>query len=125
MSLYEEIGGRDAVNAAVDLFYTKVFADPLLVPFFEGVDRPRQIAKQKAFLTYAFGGAPNYSGKSMREAHKAAVEKGLSDKHFDAVAGHLLATLKELNVPQGLVDQVMTIAAGTRNDVLNRTAGNA
>lgn len=38
MSLFEEIGGRAAVNAAVDLFYTKVFADPLLTSFFEGTD---------------------------------------------------------------------------------------
>ncbi len=120
MSLYEEIGGRDAVNAAVDLFYTKVFADPLLVPFFTNTDRKQQIAKQKAFLTYAFGGAPNYSGKSMREAHKPAVSQGLSDVHFDAVAGHLLATLNELNVPAHLIDQVMQIAGSTRSDVLNR-----
>lgn len=38
MSLFEEIGGHAAVNAAVDLFYTKVFADPLLTSFFEGTD---------------------------------------------------------------------------------------
>ena len=120
MSLFEEIGGRTAVNAAVDLFYTKVFADPLLIPFFEGTDRPRQIAKQKAFLIYAFGGSPNYSGKSMRDAHKPSVEKGLSDIHFDAVSGHLKTTLEEMNVAPHLIAQVMEIAGGTRTDVLNR-----
>lgn len=122
MSLYEEIGGRDAVNAAVDVFYTKVFSDALLIPFFEKTDRKQQIAKQKAFLTYAFGGAPNYSGKSLREAHKASVEKGLSDVHFNAVAGHLQTTLQELGVAPHLIDQVMTIAGSTRNEVLNRPA---
>ncbi len=120
MSLFEEIGGRAAVNAAVDLFYTKVFADPLLTSFFEGTDKPRQIAKQKAFLTYAFGGAPNYSGASMREAHKASVEKGLSDVHFDAVAGHLQTTLQELGVADHLIAQIMAIAGSTRAEVLNR-----
>lgn len=120
MSLYEEIGGRDAVNAAVDLFYTKVFADPLLIPFFTKTDKKQQIAKQKAFLTYAFGGAPNYSGQSMRSAHKASVEQGLSDEHFDAVASHLQTTLQELNVPAHLIAQVMEIAGSTRTDVLNR-----
>lgn len=120
MSLYEEIGGRDAVNAAVDLFYTKVFSDPLLTPFFTNTDTKQQIAKQKAFLTYAFGGAPNYSGKSLREAHKPAVENGLGDAHFNAVAGHLQATLEELNVPAHLISQVMQIAGSTRDDVLNR-----
>jgi hemoglobin len=120
MSLYEDIGGKDAVNAAVELFYDKVFADALLAPFFEQTDRPRQIAKQKAFLTYAFGGSPNYSGKSLRQAHKGAVAHGLTDTHFDAVAGHLQTTLQELGVAPALVSQVMQIAGGTRNDVLGR-----
>lgn len=83
---------------------------------FENVDMPRQIAKQKAFLTYAFGGSPNYSGKSMREAHK---HLPLTEEHFNAVAGHLKQTLEELNVPEDLQDEVMTIAASTHDDVLN------
>lgn len=119
-SLYERIGGRDAVNAAVDVFYIKVMADPLLKPFFNGVDMKRQVAKQKAFLTYAFGGAPNYSGKSMREGHMAAVQKGLADKHFDAVIGHLGATLTELKVPGDIIAEAAAIAESTRKDVLNR-----
>jgi len=88
-SLFERIGGRGAVNAAVDIFYEKVIADPKLKPFFKGVDMNRQRSKQKAFLTYAFGGAPNYSGKNMREAHRSLVEKGLNVTHFDTVIGHL------------------------------------
>lgn len=120
MSLYERIGGRDAVNAAVDLFYKKVFADQLLAPFFQNTDKSRQIAKQKAFLTYAFGGAPNYSGESMRKAHANSVADGLDDEHFDAVARHLNDTLQELGLPQDLTQEVMNIAASTRKEVLNR-----
>jgi hemoglobin len=120
MSLYEEIGGKAAVNAAVDSFYEKVFNDPLLMPFFVNTDKTRQIAKQKAFMTYAFGGAPHYSGQSMREAHKNAVTHGLTDIHFDAVAGHLHKTLLELNVANHLIAQVMEVVGGTRNDILNR-----
>ena len=120
-TLFEKLGGKDAVNAAVDKFYEKVLSDDLLKPFFDDVDMGRQRASQKAFLTYAFGGAPNYSGKSMRDAHKRLVEeKGLSDEHFDKVAGHLQATLEELGVPADLIGEVMTIAASTREDVLNR-----
>jgi hemoglobin len=52
-----------------------VISDAELRPFFDGIDMARQRNKQKAFLTYAFGGAPNYSGKNMREAHKRLVEK--------------------------------------------------
>ncbi len=115
-SLFEKIGGRDAVNAAVDIFYQKVLADPVINHLFENVDMKRQIAKQKAFLTYAFGGAPNYEGKNMREAHK---NLPLEEKHFDAVAGHLKTTLEELNVPAELQDEVMAVVAGTHDDVLN------
>ena len=55
----------------------------------------------------------------MRAAHAHLVEKGLNEEHFNAVAGHLHATLQELNAPQPLIDQVMTIAASTHDDVLN------
>jgi methyl-accepting chemotaxis protein len=119
-SLFERIGGKDAVNAAVDIFYKKVIADPELKPFFDGVDMARQRNKQKAFLTYAFGGAPNYSGKNIREAHKKLVEKGIKATHFDTVIGHLGNTLKELNVPNELIQEAAQIAMSTKNDVLNR-----
>lgn len=119
-SLFERIGGEPAVDAAVDLFYTKVMSDDLLTPFFEGVDMKRQAAKQKMFMTYAFGGRPDYPGRAMRAAHADAVAKGLSDEHFDAVAGHLQTSLEELNVPSELIGEVMTIVGSTRDDVLNR-----
>lgn len=121
-SLYERLGGRDAVEAAVDLFYQKVLADPRISRFFAGVDMDKQRGKQKIFLTYAFGGPVKYQGKDMRQAHKHLVEKGLNDTHFDAVAGHLKATLEELSVPADLIDEVMAIAGSTRDDVLNRPA---
>lgn len=119
-TLFEKLGGRDAVDAAVDIFYSKVTTDPILAPFFQSVDMKRQRAKQKAFLTMAFGGPNNYDGKDMRTAHAPLVAKGLSDKHFDAVAGHLQATLQELAVPAALIENVMAIAGSVRDDVLNR-----
>jgi hemoglobin len=120
-TLFERIGGKDAVNAAVENFYQKVMADKRINYMFDGVDMEKQRTKQKVFLTYAFGGAPNYSGLSMRKAHAHLVkEKGLNDDHFNAVAENLMATLKELNVPADLITEVMTIAASTRNDVLDR-----
>lgn len=79
-----------------------------------------QAAKQKAFLTMAFGGPNNYTGTDMRQAHAKFVKMGLDDNHFDAVAGHLVDTLKELDVPQDLIAQVGVIAESTRNDVLGR-----
>lgn len=119
-TLFDRIGGSAALNAAVDLFYDRVIADPILTPFFESVDMSSQRAKQKAFLAMAFGGPANYAGTDLRAAHAPLVERGLTDRHFDAVAGHLQDTLQELNVPEDMIAEVMAIAASTRDDVLGR-----
>ncbi len=121
MGLYDEIGGQAAVDAAVDRFYDKVFADPLLIPFFEGIEPAAQRRKQKAFFTLLFRGEAANADDYMRRAHARLVEeKGLDDRHFDAVAGHLQATLQELGVRPDLVQTVMSAAAGMRDPVLNR-----
>lgn len=120
-SLYEQIGGEAAVNAAVDIFYRKVLEDYRINRFFDHTDIEKQAAKQKAFLTMAFGGPNNYNGADMRQAHAHLVKKlGLDDSHFDAVMEQLGATLQELNVPQELIAQAAAIAESTRNDVLGR-----
>lgn len=120
-SLYQQLGGEAAVNAAVDIFYRKVLSDSRISHFFDNIDMEKQAAKQKAFLTMAFGGPNTYSGADMRQAHAHLVKNlGLTDVHFDAVLEHLTATLRELNVQQNLIDQVATIAEGTRKDVLGR-----
>ncbi|MZH41748.1 MAG: hypothetical protein F3740_08075 [Nitrospinae bacterium] len=119
-SLYERIGGKDAVDVAVNIFYEKVMLDNRIKHFFDGIDMESQKRKQKAFLTFAFGGAPNYSGKNLRNAHEKLVNQGLNDSHFDAVIENLGATLRELNVPENLIEEAAGIALSTRNDVLNR-----
>ena len=119
-SIYERIGGRDAVLAAVDLFYQKVLADNSINGFFASTDMDRQRGKMISFLTVAFGGPEKASGPSLREAHAPMVEKGLNDTHFDAVAGHLAATLDELGVPPDLRDEVLGLVGSLRDEVLGR-----
>jgi len=119
-NLYEQLGGEAAVNAAVDVFYRRVLADAYVLPFFEGVDMDKQAAKQKAFLTMAFGGPHNYTGKDMREGHRHLVKNGLNDSHFEHILMHLRATLAELGVANDLIQQVIAIADSTRDDVLDR-----
>lgn len=120
MSLYREIGGEGAVNAAVDIFYRKVLKDDRIKRFFAGVDMNKQAAKQKAFLTMALGGPHNYSGADMRKGHAHLVVQGLNDSHFDAVMENLGATLTELKVPAHLIAQAAAIAESTRKDVLGK-----
>jgi len=117
MSVYEKIGGEAAVNAAVDIFYRKVLADDRISEFFDTVDMEAQHAKQKAFLTMAFGGPNNYTGKDMREAHK---HMNLNEVHFNAVAECLVGTLQELSVPQEYIDEIVGIALSVKDDVLNK-----
>jgi len=119
-SLYEQIGGEAAVNAAVDLFYRKVLADNRINKFFATTDMERQAAKQKAFLTVVLGGPNKYTGQDMRAGHAHLVKQGLNDSHFDAVMEHLGATLTELGVPGELIGKAAAIAESTRNDVLGR-----
>ena len=119
-SLYAKLGGEAAVDAAVDIFYRKVLSDDRISHFFEGVDMEKQAAKQKAFLTMAFGGPHNYTGLDMRKGHAQLVKQGLNDSHFDAVMENLGATLRELGVAENLIAQVAAIAESTRNDVLGR-----
>ena len=119
-TLFEKIGGEAAVDAAVDIFYRKVLADDRINEFFADVDMDKQAAKQKAFLTMAFGGPNNYTGEDMRKGHAHLVERGLNDSHFDAVMENIGATLTELNVPGELIAEAAAIAESTRNDVLGK-----
>lgn len=118
--LYEKLGGAQAVDAAVDIFYRKVLADDRVNGFFDDTDMERQAAKQKAFLTMAFGGPHNYTGRDMREGHKHLVARGLNDTHVDVIIELLGESLRELNVPEPLIAEVAAIAESTRDDVLNR-----
>jgi hemoglobin len=119
-TLFEQIGGEKAMDAAVELFYRKVLSDDRISHFFEGVDMDRQAAKQKAFLTMVCGGPNSYTGLDMRKGHEPLVKRGLNDTHFNAVAEHLGGTLQELGVAAPLIQQVLQAAESMRKDVLNK-----
>jgi hemoglobin len=119
-TLYERIGGEEAVFATATLLYEKMMTDPLVAPFFAGLNMDAQIRKQVAFLSWAFGSPTKYEFRPLDEAHREMVRRaGLSDLHFDAVAKHLTASLRELNISAALIDEVMTLVASTRSAVLS------
>jgi hemoglobin len=118
-SLYDRLGGAAAVEAAVAIFYKKILGDPALKLFFDNLDMKRQAQHQINFMTYAFGGPNKYAGRGLRNAHARLVkEKGLNEKHFGLVAGHLQTTLQELKVPANLVQEVLQLVGSTKADVL-------
>jgi hemoglobin len=115
ISLYYAIGGRRSLVAAVQGFYGRLFADPEIAPFFpEGVT-----AQHKAYLVTvlgeALGGPERYRGPDLAKAHS---HLGITDHHFNLVAGHLDATLEDLNVPRNLTDQIIAIVATLRDTVV-------
>jgi len=77
----------------------------------------KQKARQKQFLTKAFGGPDNYKGRDLRRAHR---HLDLKESDFNAIAGHLQATLKELKISDALIAEVMVVAASTKDAILNK-----
>ena len=119
-SLFERLGGDDAITATVGMFYERIMADASLSPFFADLDMDKQINKQIAFMTMAFAGPNNYTGKDMREGHKHLISKGLNDTHVDIVIEHLGATLAEMGAAKDDIGEVAALAESVRNDVLCR-----
>lgn len=116
-SLYQRIGGKAALEAAVDLFYVKVLADDRVNHFFDDVNMKVQIRKQKEFLAYALGAPTQWEGKDMRKAHE---NLDLREEDFAAIAENLQSTLVELKLDEKIVGELMTVVASTKKDVLNQ-----
>jgi len=118
-TLFERLGGMVSLDVAVDRFYDRLLADPELAGFFASVDMRRQRAHQKAFLAMALGGPRAYRGRGLAAAH---AHLAINDHHVDLVAGHLVEVLVGLDVPQELIDEVVTAVDGLRDTVLGRSA---
>ena len=122
MTLFDRIGGAPAVRVAVDQFYVRVLGDPLLAPFFKNTDLNRLKAHQFAFLSQAMGGPRGYSGASMRKAH---AHLRIELLHFNAVAGHLVETLRALAVSEDMIGEVVAAVTPLATDIVNTGAAGA
>jgi hemoglobin len=115
ISVYEAIGGRAALTAAVDDFYGRLLADPELGPLFPRGASAQHRAYVVTVLGEALGGPERYRGPDIAAAHRGL---GISDVHFDRAALHLRATLDGLGVPRHLADHIVGIVAGLRPAVV-------
>ena len=111
VSIYEAVGGRAALRAAVDVFYRRLLADPELARFFPAGVGVRHRAFLVTALGDALGGPENYRGPHLADSHR---DLGITDAQFDRTAGHLSDALDELAVPRPLTDQIIGIVAGLR-----------
>ncbi|KAB1197167.1 MULTISPECIES: group 1 truncated hemoglobin [Haloferax] len=115
-SLYERLGGRDAISAVVDEFYDRMLADERVAHYFEDVDMVAQRAHQTQFISSVAGGPVEYTGEDMRAAHD---HLGLSHEDFAVTAEHLQGALEEFDVPPEEIEEVMTAVAGLEEDIVS------
>ena len=114
-TLYEAIGGRPALVAAVDDFYGRLIADPEISPLFPRGASEKHRAYVVTMLGEALGGRERYRGPDVAAVHRSLAITGA---HFERAAAHLVATLDGLGVPSDLADQVVGIVAGLRPAVV-------
>ncbi len=103
MTLYDQVGGADAVRTAVAVFYKRVVEDPSLSAWFDGVDLTRLKAHQRAFLGAALGGPDVFTGRDGLAAHAGL---GITDEAFDTVVDHLATALADLDVAPSAIELV-------------------
>lgn len=96
-SLYERLGGEGAIAALVDAFYERVLADPLLSPFFAGIEEGRLRRMQREFFAAALGGPIGYSGRPLRAIHAPL---GIRTRHLARFLDHLTATLADREISE-------------------------
>jgi hemoglobin len=115
-SIYARIGGQEALITVVDDFYLRVMADPQLAPFFTGANMSRLKGKQVEFFTAALGGPDEYSGLSMKDAHRG---RGIGQEHFDLVAKHLSEALAEAGVPADTITTIVNTIAPLSREIVS------
>jgi hemoglobin len=115
MSLYERLGGKDAIVAVIDDFVGRCAADDRISGKFVRTD----IARLKAMLVdqvcEATGGPCTYTGRDMRETHTGM---GVTAGEFDALVGDLVASLDAFSVPQAEKDELLGALAPLRGDIV-------
>ena len=114
-SIYERIGGAQALETVVEDFYARVLADDELAGFFSGTNLSRLKGKQAEFFAAALGGPEPYTGAPMRQVHQG---RGITAHHFDLVAGHLTESLAAAGAPAGTVKQIIGAIAPLADEIV-------
>lgn len=115
-SIYEEIGGQDALIAVVDDFYDRVLADPGLANYFTGSNLSRLKGRQVEFFAAALGGPDHYGGQSMKEVHRG---RGIDQAAFDRVAELLSHSLLHAGVAEQTVKEIIQTVAPLSKDIVS------
>lgn len=95
-SLYDRLGGKDAITAVVEDFVANVAGDEKINGFFKSADVPHLKQMLVDQICFATGGPCKYTGKDMKTAHAGM---GVKAEDFDALVGDLKKSLDKFKVP--------------------------
>ncbi|MBO9609070.1 MAG: group 1 truncated hemoglobin [Paenibacillaceae bacterium] len=114
--LFERLGREKLLFRVVDEFYTLLLQDERVNGYFAGIDMVRLRQHQLSFLSSILGGPEQYTGRSMRNAHRAL---HLTEAHFDAVAEHLQTALRRCNVSPADIEAVMEKITSYKEQIIS------
>jgi hemoglobin len=117
-TLYERLGGYDAICAVAGDLLPRLQADAQLARFWQnrgedGLRREKQLLID--FLCSSAGGPLYYTGRDMKTSHKGMK---ISESDWSAFLGHVGATLQAFKVPQAERDQVLAFVQSTKSDIV-------
>ena len=118
-TLYERLGGYDAVAAVADALLTRLRADAQLGRFWEnrgedGIAREKQLLID--FLCASAGGPLLYTGRDMVTSHRGM---GITTDDWEIFIGHVEATLQQFELPTTEFDDVIGFVQSTRDEIVD------
>ena len=116
-SLYERLGGKDAITAVVDDFVGRVAADNRINKFFAKANVPRLKMLLVDQICEATGGPCKYTGHDMKAAHKGMA---ITNADFDALVGDLVATLDKFKVGEREKQELLAALGPMRKDIVEK-----
>lgn len=119
-TVYEALGGQESVYLVITKMYEKILSDKRVSFFFDDIDVNTLRHMTLEFVSMAFGAPHHYNGKSLSEAHKGLLSKGLNDRHFDIVLHHLSGAMQEIGTAPDIIQEGIVIIESTRNDILGK-----
>ena len=116
-SLYERLGGQEAIVAVVEDFVGNVAADKRINHFFSNADPKRVKAKLVEQICAGTGGPCKYTGRDMKSVHKGM---GISEDDWKAMVQDLNKSLRKFKVPKQEQGELMAVIAPTKKDIVEK-----
>jgi len=119
-SLYQRLGGYDALAAVTDDFLGRLVTDSSLSRFFGGHGKNSQGRIRQLLLDQlcaVTGGPCVYIGRDMKTAHAGL---GVTPADWDKSVLLLVTTLTKFNVPQKEQQEVLTAVSSLRGDIVEK-----